>query len=199
MIDHCVSLHFKADNVWAHFDGLDRDNFPSPQELFQAALSLYDNYSNPKANAVFMAGCPDDSVVLVGEPWREEEDTEPKPVPTQADDMDTEGGKREGGDEEGKGEESEDEEEEGEGGDEEGGGEGAVKEGESPKKQEDASAKDKSFDGDHVLARSALLMYEALVSKEVAQAVAEGDIGRVYEGIKVSCWVNLGVMFLTVQ
>jgi hypothetical protein len=29
-------------------------------------------------------------------------------------------------------------------------------------------------------------MYEALVSKEVAQAVAEGDIGRAYEGIKVS-------------
>jgi len=29
-------------------------------------------------------------------------------------------------------------------------------------------------------------MYEALVSKEMAQAVAEGDPGRVYEGIKVS-------------
>ena len=33
-------------------------------------------------------------------------------------------------------------------------------------------------------------MYEALVLKEVAQAVAEGDIGRVYEGIKVSFLLN---------
>lgn len=37
-----------------------------------------------------------------------------------------------------------------------------------------------------MLARSVWFMYEALVSKEVAQAVAEGDVGRVYEGIKVS-------------
>lgn len=44
----------------------------------------------------------------------------------------------------------------------------------------------KEFRGDRSLARSVAFMYEALVSKEVAQAVAEGDIGRVYEGIKVS-------------
>jgi hypothetical protein len=42
------------------------------------------------------------------------------------------------------------------------------------------------FQGDRMLARSAAFMHEALVSKEVAQAVAEGDVGRVYEGIKVS-------------
>lgn len=47
-------------------------------------------------------------------------------------------------------------------------------------------ASKKEFRGDRSLARSTTFMYEALVSKEVAQAVAEGDVGRVYEGIKVS-------------
>lgn len=85
----------------------------------------------------------------------EEEDEEPKPVSIEADGADTE-------------QEWEDKaKEKGENGEK-----GAV------------AAESEKFDGDHVLMRSALLMYEALVSKEVAQVVVEGDIGRVYEGIK---------------
>lgn len=60
-----------------------------------------------------------------------------------------------------------------------------------PEKGKDAiSADDKEFDGDLTLMRSSLFMYEAIVSKEVARAVAEGDVGRVYEGIKVRCQLN---------
>jgi hypothetical protein len=41
----------------------------------------------------------------------------------------------------------------------------------------------KEFQADCTLGRSVSFMREAIVSKEVAEAVAEGDIGMVYEGI----------------
>lgn len=94
----------------------------------------------------------------IGEPWRDTEDPEPKPVPGQA----TEGGV------EGKG-----------------GGESVDGKGREEMKTGTAPVEVKEFQGDCMLARSAAFMYEALVSKEVAQAVAEGDVGRVYKGIKV--------------
>lgn len=109
----------------------------------------------------FMTGHqPDGSIVPIGEPWREEEDTDPKPAPGQTVDSGTKG---EGGEQLGE-----------DGGRGETEGKGATLGG------------DKEFRGDRTLARSVSFMYEALVSKEVAQAVAEGDVGRVYEGIKVS-------------
>lgn len=115
---------------------------------------------------------PSSSVVPIGEPWREEEDTEPKPVPAEADKMDTE---------------------QGEGEDGSGSDEGNASW--TPQKNA-VPAEDERFDGDRVLMRSAHLMYEALVSREVAQAVAEGDIGRVYEGVKVSHQLDSVAAFL---
>jgi hypothetical protein len=171
-IDPCFSLYFKADSVWTYFDNLHEDDFPSPEKLFQTALSLYDNYSNPKASAIFMTGCQTSSVVLVGEPWTEEEDVEPGVVPMEADNTDVKQG--EGEDELGE-------------------------DGEKKSPRKDTVLTEDEREGDHTLARSTLFMYEALVSKEVAQAVAEGDIGRVYEGIKVSCQPNLGLRSLTVR
>lgn len=151
--DSRVSLYFKVDSVWTHFNNLDQDRLPTFEELFKAALSLYDNYSTPRAGTIFALGCgAEGSIVPTGEPWREEEDTEARPVPAEADGVNTEEGESSA----------------------EKGPEGV-----------DSPAKDKPFKGDHVLMKSTLFMYEALVSKEVAQAVAEGDVGRVYEGIKV--------------
>ena len=163
VVEPHISLYFKAESVWTHFNNLSQAGLPTPDELFRIALLLYDNYSTPTASTIFMLGCqPNSPVVSIGEPWREEEDTEPKLIPTGADDVDAEQGEEEDGSTKDKGE----------------GG---------PKERKNAvPAKDEDFDGDRTLMRSALLMYEALVSKEVAQAVAEGDIGRVYEGIKVS-------------
>jgi hypothetical protein len=162
VIDPCVSLYFKAENVWTYFADLHRDQLPSAEELFKAALSLYDNYSTPRAGAIFMTEFqPNSSIVSTGEPWMEEEDAEPKPDLVGDDDIDAEQGEGEDrlGRDKGKG---------------------------GPKKQRGTVAVEgREFNGDRTLARSALFMYEALVSKEVAQAVAEGDIGRVYEGIKV--------------
>lgn len=40
--------------------------------------------------------------------------------------------------------------------------------------------------GDFVLARSVSFMRDALISREAAYAAAEGDVGRVYEVVKVS-------------
>lgn len=131
------------------------------------ALSLYDNYSTPTASTIFMTGCPDSYIVRIGEPWREEEDTEPKPVLIGTGDTDTEQGEEK------------------------------VGEKESPKKQTDPATSEE-IDGDQMLARSALLMYEALVSREIAQAVAEGDIGRVYKAIKVGRQLGSGHSLLTV-
>lgn len=167
VIDYFISLHFKADSVWTYFNNLHEEDFPRPQKLFQAALSLYDNYSTPRAGGIFMTECqPDSSITPIGEPWKEEEDTEPNSVAVEAEDTDAEEGDR-------------DNEDEGK---------------EGPGKRKDEV---EEFDGDHTLARSALFMYEALVSKEVAQAVAEGDIGRVYEGMKVSHWFDSGLKSLT--
>jgi hypothetical protein len=108
---------------------------------------------------MFKLGCElNSSVVPIGEPWKEEEDTEPKPVSANTDSTNTE---HEEGDE-----------------------------AENLDEKDTASMEDEKINGDYTLMRSALFMYEALVSKEVAQAVAEGDIGRVYEGIKVSHYLS---------
>jgi len=154
--------------MWTYFNNLKEDEFPTPEELFKIALSLYDNYSTPRAGTIFASGYqPNGSVVPIGEPWKEDEDTEPKPVPEEACSTDAE--RREG---------------DGEGG-------------QDPKQKGVIPAEDEVFDGDRTLMRSALFMYEVLVSKEVAQAVAEGDIGRVYEGIKVSHQHDLSLSLLT--
>ena len=191
IVNLCVSLYFKVESVWTYFNGLDQADFPSPEELFQAALLLYDNYSTPMAGTIFALGCqPNSPIIPIGEPWRKEEDTESKPAPAETDDVDSERGE----DGSGEGGSGEDERKEGGSGKDQGkkGGSGKDEEKEGTKKR-----KDKEFNGDRTLMRSALLMYEALVSKEVAQAVAEGDIGRVYEGVKVGCPPNPSLSFLT--
>lgn len=55
-----------------------------------------------------------------------------------------------------------------------------------PQDHETAKAEEPPFDGDMSLGRSIMFMYDNIISREVAYAVAEGDAGRVYEGIKVS-------------
>jgi len=174
LIDPLVSLYFKAKSVWTYFNNLDQDKLPSPEELFKIAFSLYDNYSTPRAAATFTSGCqPNSSVVSVGEPWREEEDIERKPASVEADNTDTEQG-------EGEDVSGEDEKKAG------------------PEKQKDAiSAESEEFNGDRTLMRSAPLMYEALVSKEVVRAVTEGGPRRVYEGIKVSYRLDPNLRVLT--
>ena len=44
-----------------------------------------------------------------------------------------------------------------------------------------------AFKGDWALANSILLLRDGIWSLEVCQAVATGDIGRVWEVLKVSC------------
>lgn len=161
MNDPSVRLQFKTEDLWTYFDDLCHQNkIPSFGELFDTAVALWVNYSNPSVFTMFSTGRqPDTSIVPIGEPWRKEEDVDPEPAPGQAADDGTED---EGGEQPGE---------------DEGGGES--------KGKCTVLVGGEEFQGDHVLARSASFMYEALVSKEVAQAVAEGDVGRVYEGIKV--------------
>jgi len=152
---------FGTKDLWTYFnERCSRGDAPSLEDLFNMAVALWNNYCNPGAFTKFMAGRqPDDSVVPIGEPWEKGEDPDSvlAPGPVTGDGVE---GKGEGELEKGEGEETK--------------GRGAT------------SVEDEEFLGDRVLARSAAFMYEALVSKEVAQAVAEGDVGRVYEGIKVS-------------
>lgn len=75
--------------MWTYFNNL--DDLPTLDKLFRAALLLYDNYSTPRAGTIFKLGCKLDSpVVSVGEPWREEEDTELRPGSDEAESVDTE-------------------------------------------------------------------------------------------------------------
>lgn len=53
------------------------------------------------------------------------------------------------------------------------------------KKVEAAVSSARTFVGDQSLAQSIMLIHTLLISREMASAVAEGDIGRVYEGLKV--------------
>lgn len=50
---------------------------------------------------------------------------------------------------------------------------------------------DSPFVGDQALADSIIFMYDAMLSREYSQAVAEGDAGRVWEAMKVSLNVIL--------
>ena len=49
--------------------------------------------------------------------------------------------------------------------------------------------KERTFEGDRVLAQTCRLMEELMISREAAYAVAVGDAGRVYECVKVSLMV----------
>jgi len=51
--------------------------------------------------------------------------------------------------------------------------------------------------GDRVLASSITFMRDALMSREMSYAVAEGDIGRVYEILKVMLNTLFPVVVLT--
>lgn len=53
-------------------------------------------------------------------------------------------------------------------------------------------SKDDRHNGDHVLARSMMFMRDAMISREAAYAVAEGDVGRVYETLKVMLFTFAG-------
>lgn len=125
------------------------------------AQALWNSYSNPGAFTSLATGHHlNKSVVPTGEPWTKEEDVGSESVPIQVTENDVKGKEcAESGGDERRGE---------------------------MKERDTTLVGSEEFRGDHVLARSASFMYEALVSKEVAQAVAEGDVGRVYEGIKVS-------------
>jgi hypothetical protein len=152
-------LQFVTNDLWTYFGNLHQNKIPSLETLYEMAVALWSKYSNPGAFTSFMTGCHlDHSIVPIGEPWRDEEDINCEP-----------GQPADSGDE-GKG------------------GEGQEEDKESKETREGGmtSITDKKFQGDHTLARSASFMYETLVSKEVAQAVAEGDVGRAYEGVKVS-------------
>ena len=153
---------FGTENLWTYFhERYSRGDILTLEELYNMAVILWNNYSNPGAFTKFVVGRqPDDSPVPIGEPWREAEDPEPRPVPKQAAENSAESKEQ---------------------------GVSTKDEGNKETKDEDTMpVEGKEFLGDHTLARSAAFMHEALVSKEVAQAVAEGDVGRVYEGIKVS-------------
>lgn len=56
-----------------------------------------------------------------------------------------------------------------------------------PPAKEKTSTSDggETFMGDRVLSNSVGFMRDALLSREVAEAVADGDVGRVYEVLKV--------------
>jgi len=49
----------------------------------------------------------------------------------------------------------------------------------------DAGNETKEFKGDLVLARSISFMRDALLSREAAYAAADGNVGRLYEALKV--------------
>jgi hypothetical protein len=49
-----------------------------------------------------------------------------------------------------------------------------------------ASDDEEPFQGDRVLSNSIGFMRDAMLSREVAEAVADGDVGRVYEALKVN-------------
>ena len=65
---------------------------------------------------------------------------------------------------------------------------GKAKENAEAKPSDHKTAKEEEppFGGDASLGRSIMFMYDNIISREVAYAVAEGDAGRAYEGIKVS-------------
>lgn len=55
----------------------------------------------------------------------------------------------------------------------------------SSRKAASKDAEEKCFDGDRVLANTISFMADACVLEEFNYAIAEGDVGRVYEAMKV--------------
>jgi hypothetical protein len=56
---------------------------------------------------------------------------------------------------------------------------------ENTSESESALDDEEAFQGDRVLSNSIGFMRDAMLSREVAEAVADGDVGRVYEALKV--------------
>jgi hypothetical protein len=58
-----------------------------------------------------------------------------------------------------------------------------------------SDASKEAFKGDRVLAKSISFMRDALISRECAYAVAEGDTGRVYECLKASSLPHISCIY----
>lgn len=159
---------FGANNIFEYFNSLPDEGLPTIDDLVQKAEILFDVYCTPKSHDYYMTGGsggrePGSSGWSVphGTHWDKPNEIPEEPVKSKGP------GKR------------------------------RQKMREKGKENVDAKPLDNKlmkeeeppFDGDASLGRSIMFMYDNIISREVAYAVAEGDAGRVYEGIKVSSWL----------
>lgn len=206
---HFISLHFKQNDLFAHFTTLSRSgSLPSFEELEVIAKKLYRAYSSNRAveRAQYSSdpagGFPPDEweqTVPVGDPWHSPEglctenrmpqasaapfpslpqavpsstwqaapsampqaSSSPIPQASQPTSDSRHKTKAKGS----------------------GSGDAAVKSSSSTTEKMSNST---VFNGDQVLSNSIAFMRDTWVSREFLYAVAEGDVGRVYEAMKVS-------------
>ncbi|KAJ3553132.1 hypothetical protein NM688_g3779 [Phlebia brevispora] len=138
MLD-CWRLHFSADNLFAHFDDLEKlDNLPDLADLRKAARTLHKRYSTQRAYEMAMHGMNPPNFFPVGSPWVAPEVDETSHLTQKA----------------------------------------------KTKAKKAAAESDDAFSGDQTLAQSIMFMHVTLILRDVVEAIADGDIGRVYEGLK---------------
>ena len=161
-----IRVHFsgKDGDLWTYFKVLeDRDETPSIESLHQSCHSIYKRYIHPFAFEEALAGTYTDPevAVAVGDPWNSPKtDTSSLNIPTSESLSESAPSQTSRSSQQSKPK--------------------------GRKKKIDQKAHDNlTFNGDQVLAQSSRFMFDAMISREVIYATADGDVGRVWEVLKV--------------
>ncbi|KII90822.1 hypothetical protein PLICRDRAFT_123648 [Plicaturopsis crispa FD-325 SS-3] len=166
MLD-CWRLHFGCTDIFEYFAHLGKsDMLPNFEDLENTARKLFRAYTSSRAQYRAMFDTSNESI------WSE---TVPSGTPWTDEDVQTSSAGLDLGDRKGKRK-----------------GKKAASCGRGAKGKEEGNGADEPFKGDRVLARSIAFMRDAMISREAAYATAEGDVGRVYEAMKVMLFTFAG-------
>lgn len=156
-------IHFGTTDIFNYFEERAQlKNLPTFDELEAAATKLFEKYVSPRARYQVKADARDEATsdiprAPLGAPWQTPVESAPAPKK----------GKRKAAKtlKVGAG--------------------ATVKQKKKNKKPDDDGPKP-PFHGDQVSFDDSVFMHDAMISREVAAAVAQGAVGRVWEGLKVN-------------
>ncbi|KAM5546217.1 hypothetical protein V8D89_000344 [Ganoderma adspersum] len=184
-----LKLAGQGDDLFEYFEKLPENDIPSLQTLRQCAHELHNKYSTQHAWVLAMQGgtAAEGAGWVAGDQW---EPSAPTSILTECEEPDSvREDLPEGSEPVSAGPEAEESKESG--GHEERAGENANLSGsevssESSSKLESSVESERStFEGDQCLAQSILFMRDTMVSRDASHAVASGDVGRLWDDLKM--------------
>ncbi|KAI1790500.1 hypothetical protein LXA43DRAFT_973673 [Ganoderma leucocontextum] len=159
------------EDLFEHFENVDEQNVPSLETLREHARTLHNRYSTQRAWVAAMQGgdAALDAGWVSGDPWTHPstEQLDQGPIIPPAAEEDKDKSPRSASSTESESSSS------------------------HASSGADSESEGQAFSGDRTLAQSILFMRDAMVSRDASHAVAMGDVGRMWEDLKMICILEL--------